>query len=212
MGDEGLWRGLQWEMKVCGWDCNGRWRFVTGTAMGDESLRLGLLVWLQKSTGCQVWARSFHSCCLSSWAVESYTQLLLQYILMHHITSLQCGYRHSILDMVKWWSLTNLKYKAVPENLCFWFSTQKEVNQPCGIYRGNTYILHWCTQVRTYICTYTEYSTYTSCGYWQVCVHIHMYVRIYTVQIINQNQQSWKLLAILNIFDSRVVAFWWSST
>ena len=24
MGDEGLWVGLQWEMKVCGWDCNGR--------------------------------------------------------------------------------------------------------------------------------------------------------------------------------------------
>ena len=24
MGDEGLWLGLQWEMKVCGWDCNGR--------------------------------------------------------------------------------------------------------------------------------------------------------------------------------------------
>ena len=36
MGDEGLWVGLQWEMKVCGWDCNGRRRFVAGTAMGDE--------------------------------------------------------------------------------------------------------------------------------------------------------------------------------
>ena len=50
MGDEGLWLGLQWEMKVCGWDCNGRRRFVAGTAMGDEGLWLGLQ-WEMKVCG-----------------------------------------------------------------------------------------------------------------------------------------------------------------
>ena len=50
MGDEGLWLGLQWEMKVCGGDCNGRLRFVAGTAMGDEGLWLGLQ-WEMKVCG-----------------------------------------------------------------------------------------------------------------------------------------------------------------
>ena len=147
-------------MKVCRWDFSCDWNFAKEHRLSSFEL-----------ARC-----SFHSCCLSSWAVESYVQLLLQYILMHRIAPLQCGYRHSTLDMVKWWWLTNLKYKAVPENLCFWFSTQKEVNQPCGVHRGNRYILHSAPKyIRMYIQVQsTEYSTYVSCGYWQVCVHIRI--------------------------------------